>query len=418
MRHVPSRNTIRSLSQGLPLKPAALLLALALVLSPPASAELFLAIDRTGEMVLVDLDRTDQTLVSDVFQPLSGKSELVAETVGGAARRPDGSVLVALVPKSEYDASNPQAGWGLYRYSAADRSMQLLVDLPEAVNAIATGPGNRLFAVTFDPVRFVHVDLADGSFTDLGAFDIEPSSTSIVGVRFADLEWIPERGQFLFVHRDITAGFDVWLIDGDGGGYELVDHDLPSFSAVYHVTHVDEVGVVMVSGRSTFLLDLDAAPVVLVDDDRVTPGSLVYRELFGQTPIGAVPFLASGGFEPLGDLACEPTPTTLCLQDGRFEVRARWVDPFDGTEKPAGVVQQTVDSGSLWFLQPSNQEALVKVLDTCGVNGHRWVFASASTTLAFELEVRDTTTGLLRSYSNPPGNPAPAVNDTSAFPCS
>ena len=383
-----------------------------------SSAELFLGVDADGEMALIDFERPDGPVVSDVFRPTEGGAVLEAEYVGGTAARPDGSVWIAMVSEADYDAGDPQSGWALYRFSGADRSVQRLFDLPEAFNAIATGPANRLYGVTFDPVRFVQIDLDDGSVTDLGAVDLEPSGKSINSVHFADLEWVPELNEFLFAHRDITGGFDVWTIAADGASYSPLDHDLPPYSAVYHLTRLENGRIAMITSFIVVLLDLEKSPVVIVDDSSGETVNSVYREITGSTPIGDVRFLSYGGFARIGDLTCAPNPTTLCLQNGRFEVRARWTDPFDDSENSAGVVQQTVDSGSLWFLQPSNQEALVKVLDTCGVNGHRWVFASASTTLAFELEVKDTATGQTRTYSNPPGNPAPAINDTSAFPCS
>ena len=65
-------------------------------------------------------------------------------------------------------------------------------------------------------------------------------------------------------------------------------------------------------------------------------------------------------------------------------------------EKPDGAVGEgraglwsSGDSGLLWFFSPSNPEMLIKVLDGCSINGHRWVFAAGATDLAFNLHVVD-----------------------------
>ena len=58
---------------------------------------------------------------------------------------------------------------------------------------------------------------------------------------------------------------------------------------------------------------------------------------------------------------------------------------------------------------------MVKVLDGCGVNGHYWVFAAATTNVEYTLRVEDTATGHVRRYENPLGVSSPAVTDTMAF---
>ncbi len=52
------------------------------------------------------------------------------------------------------------------------------------------------------------------------------------------------------------------------------------------------------------------------------------------------------------------------------------------------------ESGLLYFFDADNAEVLIKVLDACAVNNHRWVFVAPVTTLAFNLRVDDTATGL------------------------
>ncbi len=123
--------------------------------------------------------------------------------------------------------------------------------------------------------------------------------------------------------------------------------------------------------------------------------------------------------------AREAGDEVLRLHDGRFEVTLGWTDSAGqtgvgrvaGVPGPGGepVPAATRDSGVLWFFGPDNWEMVVKVLDGCAVNGSYWVFAAASTDVAYRLTVTDTSTGEARTYSHPPGAPAPAVTDTAAF---
>ncbi|MXX60134.1 MAG: hypothetical protein F4112_11670 [Holophagales bacterium] len=75
-------------------------------------------------------------------------------------------------------------------------------------------------------------------------------------------------------------------------------------------------------------------------------------------------------------------------------------------------------SGLLWFFDPDNAEVLIKVLDGCEVNGHRWVFVAPVTMLAFNLSVEETATGKRWMHRNPRGGvTAEARSDLTAFPC-
>lgn len=122
--------------------------------------------------------------------------------------------------------------------------------------------------------------------------------------------------------------------------------------------------------------------------------------------------------EGIGGGACVPGPTVLCVGGGRFRVEAAWKD-FQGGAGPGTVVPGAVseDSGLFWFFAPENWELLVKVLDGCAVNGHRWVFAAATTNVEYTLTVTDTETGRAWSWRNPPGRSSPAVTDTVALGC-
>jgi len=116
------------------------------------------------------------------------------------------------------------------------------------------------------------------------------------------------------------------------------------------------------------------------------------------------------------ETGCAATSTSLCVQDGRYEVTVDWstlAGEF-GDGKVASA--RTEDSGLFYFFAPWNWEMLVKVLDGCGFNDHHWVFAASATDVGFELTVRDTASGAVRKYWKEPGSPAPAMIDAAAFP--
>ncbi len=114
---------------------------------------------------------------------------------------------------------------------------------------------------------------------------------------------------------------------------------------------------------------------------------------------------------------CEPDEQTLCLENGRFAVRAEWKKP-DGGPGDGVAWPLTGDTGLYWFFEPSNVEMVVKVLDGCDFNGHRWVFAGGLTDLGVRMTVTDTETGEERTFANPPGTLFRPVQELKAFSCS
>jgi hypothetical protein len=124
--------------------------------------------------------------------------------------------------------------------------------------------------------------------------------------------------------------------------------------------------------------------------------------------------LTLAGRDPVAPSECMSDADTLCLNGGRFKVEVGWRD-FQGGTGVGRVVQESGDSGLLWFFQQDNWEMLVKVLDGCGLNQSYWVFAASATDVEYTITVTDTDSGQVRTYSNPLGTQAPAITDTSAF---
>lgn len=89
----------------------------------------------------------------------------------------------------------------------------------------------------------------------------------------------------------------------------------------------------------------------------------------------------------------------------------------DGARRPAyNYGLEATTSGLLYFYGPDNLEVLVKVLDGCALNGHRWVFVAPVTDLAFTMVIRSPL-GKNFWYFNRKGEVAQPVRDTTAFPC-
>lgn len=111
--------------------------------------------------------------------------------------------------------------------------------------------------------------------------------------------------------------------------------------------------------------------------------------------------------------SCTPDSETLCLNGGRFQVRAKW-----RTHTDAGIakaVRMTEDTGYLWFFNQTNVEAVVKVLNGCSLNNHYWFFAGGLTDVGVVFTVTDTKTGVTKQYTNAAGERFAPIQDTIAF---
>ncbi len=113
---------------------------------------------------------------------------------------------------------------------------------------------------------------------------------------------------------------------------------------------------------------------------------------------------------------CVESSTTLCLNRERFGVRVEWTD-YAGHQGTGSAHPLTTDSGLFWFFSESNLEMLVKVIDGCDFNGQFWIYAAATTDVAYTVRVTDSETGETWSRSNLLGHASPAFTDTSAFAC-
>jgi len=113
---------------------------------------------------------------------------------------------------------------------------------------------------------------------------------------------------------------------------------------------------------------------------------------------------------------CVSGPTTLCLNNQRFQLDVQWKD-FQGNTGVGQAVSLTSDTGYFWFFANTNVELVVKVLDGRGLNNHYWVFFGALSNVEYTMRVTDSETGNVKTYFNPSGRFA-SVGDTEAFTAS
>jgi hypothetical protein len=103
---------------------------------------------------------------------------------------------------------------------------------------------------------------------------------------------------------------------------------------------------------------------------------------------------------------------------GRYRITIDWTTT-DGTRGSAHPVAMNSEASALFtFFDRTNWEVLVKVLDGCAINGHRWVFLAAATDVEFDLTIEDLE-GIDEDYTyhSNPGSFTPPLTDTSAIPC-
>jgi outer membrane protein assembly factor BamB len=119
-------------------------------------------------------------------------------------------------------------------------------------------------------------------------------------------------------------------------------------------------------------------------------------------------------YAPTAPSTCTADAATLCLQNGRFQVRTTW-QTAGGATGDGQALALTADTGAFWFFAAGNLEMVVKVLNGCATDGRYWVFAGGLTDTNVVMTVTDTATGAVRVYVNPQGVAFAPIQDTRAF---
>jgi streptogramin lyase len=220
---------------------------------------------------------------------------------------------------------------------------------------------------------------------------------------------------------DITAGPDgnLWFTEGSGGRIGRITTDghvdefpLPASHQPGAIaagadgnlwfTQVRRDGI----GRITAAGEFSEVPLPVAGEARgITAG-----------PDGNIWFTTTAGRIAPGSVSnCTADATTLCLNGGRFQVRADWQASSLGTSGHGNAVSLTGDTGTFWFFNADSVEIIVKVLDGCSLGGHSWVFAAGLTNVGVTLTVTDTQADETRIYTNAANTAFAPIQDTAAF---
>jgi ELWxxDGT repeat protein len=292
-----------------------------------------------------------------------------------------GAELIAWQGLLYFVAQSPQGQWSLWRSDGTPQGTLALTDLfdddvSDSGRPALTGVGNRVYFMASDSTHGRELWSTDGTVAGTGMVkDIAPGPAS------SSPAWLTAAGGRLwFSAEDGVHGVELWQSDGTEAGTRLAQ---------------------------------DIAPEVVSSSPRnltVAGGRLWFSATDGATgrEVWSLPVTDPG--------SCHPSAEHLCLGGsggGRYQVEATW-RTANGTEGRATAVALTGDTGYFWFFSPTNVEAVVKVLDGTGVNGHVWVFYGALSNVEYTLTVTDTQTGLTRRYFNPQGQLA-SVGDVYGF---
>ncbi len=178
---------------------------------------------------------------------------------------------------------------------------------------------------------------------------------------------------------------------GDGRGARLNSDDRAAARFLYPVPGVDP--------------DPDPAP-----DPEPPPEPDPEPDPTGTT-LGPLPAPPQGR----GYTGCRPETASLVF-DGGFKVAMCYETPGGELGEGKAGIWASDESGLLWFFNRDNAEVLVKVLDGCHLNGHRWVYVAPVTDLAFNLYVQSAG-GSNWTHHNRLGETAASRSDNFAFPC-
>jgi len=120
-----------------------------------------------------------------------------------------------------------------------------------------------------------------------------------------------------------------------------------------------------------------------------------------------------------GEADCEPQP--VATLEGGYTVNMCVEHVREGetvVEEVKDYGLESNQSAILYFFDRDNAEVLIKVLDGCKINGHRWVFVAPVTTLAYNLSIVPPDGSEPWTHKNALNRTAAAASNITAFPCS
>jgi hypothetical protein len=320
--------------------------------------------------------------------------------------------------------------------------ISLLVDFPDLIGPRSSNPfgiqafGTRLYVVDASQNAIQSIDPTNGTYQTIASFapltnptppppvvDAVPDSIRLLNSGFlvsflTGFPFTPGRAEVRRV--DPVTGASSQLIGGLNSAIDVLP--VAGGPDQYLVLEFSTNQLLNAPGRLLYFTAPAATgapplgPPTVAATGLITPTSMaldrVARELFvTELGTGKIRKVTLGGV--ITPLPCAPGSNTICLNGGRFQVRATWLSATaSGTGTP---VQLTDTTGHFWFFSPDNVEVFVKVVRGCAFNSRFWVFAGGMTNVQVTLTVTDTQTGEVKTYVNPFNTPFAPIQDTAAF---
>ncbi|HEX4961949.1 MAG TPA: trypsin-like serine protease [Thermoanaerobaculia bacterium] len=120
---------------------------------------------------------------------------------------------------------------------------------------------------------------------------------------------------------------------------------------------------------------------------------------------------------------CIRNGETACVQNDRFAVNVSWNNGNGSGQGHlmsfGGQRAEGPESAFYYFQSATNFEMGVKVLNACipAFGNKFWVFISGLTDQGWQVTIRDSVTGAVKTYSNPAGHLSTTFADVAAFNC-
>ncbi len=346
-----------------------------------------------GERTTEGLTRIDSVLAGggDVLLLMQGTNDIhrvsrettvfnLNEMARKARSRGISTVHATLIPRAP---TTPRDGDNLLN----TRLVQAIRELASDQGRVLADPFERFFSIPNvfelfygdeDPEDVGHPNpqgydlLADVFFDLLNGQDLIPPVLGPV-VPYTDAEDISPLARIAFSLYDFGRGVDLpaTLLKINGAEVSFAASGTP---AAYEIVH------------------LPAAP--LADPVTVTVETRDLAPRRNQAQHEVTRFTVSDTVPEL----CVADETTLCIDhrpgDRRFEVKMSWQTALNGGLSGEATTTSLAPlgfaTGGLLSFFEGNPEALIKVLDGCGLSQHFWVFGAAATTLGYDLTVVDT----------------------------
>jgi hypothetical protein len=203
---------------------------------------------------------------------------------------------------------------------------------------------------------------------------------------------------------------DIYNLSGSAGQTVTIDYSSTAFEVFLFMEGVDVNNVSFLPGvsRSTITYTFPTTRTYKLEVEAF------YGPSSASPHGGPYTLVVTGGGGGVPTGSCTANSTTMCLSNDRFAVSATWRSN-DGNSGNGQAVRLTGDTGYFTFFSASNVEAVVKILNGCGLNSRYWVFAGGLTNVNVVITVRDAQTGTTKTYTNPINTAFLPIQDTNAL---